>query len=218
MLFRSALVSTADSDSDNETGIDPEMVSESVVPDDAGEIGLMTADDDGASDEAPDDIADRGGGAGVTADAKGWGTWPDLVIIDGGKGQLGAALAALGEIGVDVGAGGLPVVGLAKQFEEIFRPGHTQPVLLPRSSQALFLVQRVRDEAHRFAVTFHQQVRAKRQVGSRLDRIDGIGPKRKKALMLRFGSLTGIRAATDDELLAVPGITRTIVAQLREQL
>ena len=214
----SALVSTADSDSDNETGIDPEMVSESVVPDDAGEIGLMTADDDGASDEAPDDIADRGGGAGVTADAKGWGTWPDLVIIDGGKGQLGAALAALGEIGVDVGAGGLPVVGLAKQFEEIFRPGHTQPVLLPRSSQALFLVQRVRDEAHRFAVTFHQQVRAKRQVGSRLDRIDGIGPKRKKALMLRFGSLTGIRAATDEELLAVPGITRTIVAQLREQL
>ena len=152
------------------------------------------------------------------ADAKGWGNWPDLVIIDGGKGQLSAALEAMTEVGVDVGPGGLPVVGLAKQFEEFFRPGHRQPILLARNSQALYLMQRVRDEAHRFAVTFHQQVRAKRQVGSRLDHIDGVGPKRKKALMVRFGSLAGIRTATDDELLGVPGITRAIVAQLREQL
>jgi excinuclease ABC subunit C len=202
----------------DETAIDAPEVSGSAVPDDAGEIGLMTTDDDRAPDDAADDSSENDGGADVTADSKGWGNWPDLVIIDGGKGQLGAALNALAAVGVDVGAGGLPVVGLAKQFEGVFRSGHGQPVLLPRASQALYLLQRIRDEAHRFAVTFHQQVRAKRQVGSRLDRIDGIGPKRKRALMLRFGSLTGIRVATDDELLSVPGITRAIVSQLREQL
>ncbi len=185
---------------------------EDAMPDDAGEAGLLAPDDDVHEEDVAADSADP------IASAKGWGNWPDLVIVDGGKGQLGAALEALEEVGIATGPGGLAIVGLAKQFEEVFRPGHGQPILLPRNSQALYLVQRVRDEAHRFAVTYHQQVRAKRQVGSRLDRVDGIGPKRKRALMLRFGSLTGIRAATDEELLAVPGITRAVVAQLREQL
>ena len=193
-------------------------VGDATVPDDAGEAGLLAPDDDALPDGGTEDAGDGAELPDAVADAKGWGNWPDLVIIDGGKGQLSAALEAMTEVGVDVGPGGLPVVGLAKQFEEVFRPGHRQPILLARNSQALYLMQRVRDEAHRFAVTFHQQVRAKRQVGSRLDHIDGVGPKRKKALMVRFGSLAGIRTATDDELLGVPGITRAIVAQLREQL
>jgi excinuclease ABC subunit C len=193
-------------------------VGDATVPDDAGEAGLLAPDDDALPDGGTEDSGDGAELPDAVADAKGWGNWPDLVIIDGGKGQLSAALEAMTEVGVDVGPGGLPVVGLAKQFEEVFRPGHRQPILLARNSQALYLMQRVRDEAHRFAVTFHQQVRAKRQVGSRLDHIDGVGPKRKKALMVRFGSLAGIRTATDDELLGVPGITRAIVAQLREQL
>lgn len=224
--FRRAVAATATTtvaatavvEIDDEPATPPNEVGEAAIPDDAGEAGLMADDDGGTSDDSVEDTNEPAGGSGPASDAKGWGNWPDLVIIDGGKGQLGAALDALTEVGVDTGPGGLSVVGLAKQFEEIFRPGHSQPVLLPRSSQALYLVQRVRDEAHRFAVTFHQQVRAKRQIGSRLDHIDGIGPKRKKALMLRFGSLTGIRAASDEELLGVPGITRAIVAQLREQL
>lgn len=223
--FRRAVAATTGSASDAAPGatrgvedgsppVAPLPAPTDAMPDDAGESGLLVPDDDtpveaeDATGEAPD----------PAADAKGWGNWPDLVIIDGGKGQLGAAIQALSEVGVATGTDGLPIVGLAKQFEEIFRPGHSQPVLLPRASQALYLVQRIRDEAHRFAVTFHQQVRAKRQVGSRLDRIDGIGPKRKKALMQRFGSLANIRAASDDELLSVAGISRGIVSQLREQL
>ncbi len=181
------------------------------LPEDAGEAGLLAPDDDGPADQTDID-------ASPSADGKGWGVWPDLVIIDGGKGQLGAAVEALETLGVAIGTGGLPVVGLAKQYEELFRPGYSQAVLLPRTSQALYLVQRIRDEAHRFAVTYHQLVRSKRQIGSRLDRVDGVGPKRKKALMLRFGSLAGIKAATDAELLTVPGITTSVIAQLREQL
>ena len=109
-------------------------------------------------------------------------------------------------------------MGLAKEREELFRPGYSEPILLPRTSQALYLVQRVRDEAHRFAVTYHQLVRKKRMVGSRLDTVAGIGPKRKKALIQRFGSVEGIRKASDDELLSMPGINAEILDRLREQL
>ena len=189
-----------------------EVVDDTVsLPEDAGEAGLLALDDDGPGDQTDVDTS-------PSSDGKGWGVWPDLVIIDGGKGQLGAAVEALETLGVAVGTGGLPIVGLAKQYEELFRPGYSQAVLLPRTSQALYLGQRIRDEAHRFAVTYHQLVRSKRQIGSRLDRVDGVGPKRKKALMLRFGSLAGIKAATDAELLTVPGITTSVIAQLREQL
>jgi excinuclease ABC subunit C len=171
------------------------------IPADAGEAGLLAADD--ATEAARE-----------TGDDKGWQILPDLVIIDGGKGQLNAALEAMG----DVQAPPVPTVGLAKEREEIFRPGRSEPLLLPRTSQALYLVQRVRDEAHRFAVTYHQLVRKKRMVGSRLDNVIGIGPKRKKALIKQFGSVRGIAGATDEELLAVPGITADVVARLREQL
>jgi excinuclease ABC subunit C len=174
------------------------------APEDAGEAGLL------ATEEAPEDDP----GAAQGEDKGGWTLLPDLVIIDGGKGQLGAALEAMR----DVQAPAVPTVGLAKEREEIFRPGYSEPLLLPRTSQALYLIQRVRDEAHRFAVTYHRVVRQKRMVGSKLDGVSGIGPKRKKALLTRFGSVGGIRDAADDELLAVPGINESILAQLREQL
>ena len=168
------------------------------VPENAGEAGLAD------TEEAPS----------AESDAKGWAILPDLVIIDGGKGQLSAALEAMQE----VGAPAVPTVGLAKEREEIFRPGHSDPLLLPRASQALYLVQRVRDEAHRFAVTYHQLVRKKRMVGSRLDTVSGIGPKRKKALIQRFGSVDGIKRASDEELLSMPGINDELLERLREQL
>ncbi|MBI3971979.1 MAG: excinuclease ABC subunit UvrC [Chloroflexi bacterium] len=173
------------------------------IPADAGEAGLMAPEDDGV---------DTAAAAGSTRD--GWAALPDLVIIDGGKGQLNAALEAMR----DVAAPAISTVGLAKEREEIFRPGHSEPLRLARTSQALYLVQRIRDEAHRFAVTYHQLVRKKRMVGSRLDYVRGIGPKRKKELIRRFGSVRGIAQATDEELLAVPGVNAEIVAQLREQL
>ena len=176
------------------------------VPDDAGEAGLL------ATEDSPDDENDPGAAQGE--DKGGWTVLPDLVIIDGGKGQLGAALEAM----KDTQAPAVTTIGLAKEREEIFRPGYTEPLLLPRTAQALYLIQRVRDEAHRFAVTYHRLVRQKRMVGSKLDGVSGIGPKRKKALLTRFGSVGGIRDAADEELLAVPGINESILAQLREQL
>ncbi len=127
---------------------------------------------------------------------------PGLVIIDGGKGQLNAALAVARELGVTV-----PMVGLAKEFEHIFREGESEPLILPRNSQALFLVQRIRDEAHRFAITYHRKLRARRNLVSVLDHVPGIGPARRKALWEHFGGLTKIKAATVEELAAVPGMT-----------
>ncbi len=102
----------------------------------------------------------------------------------------------------------MPVLGLAKEFEHIFREGESEPLILPRSSQALFLVQRIRDEAHRFAITYHRKLRARRNLVSVLDHVPGIGPARRKALWEHFGSLAKIKAAAVEELAAVPGMTR----------
>jgi excinuclease ABC subunit C len=143
-----------------------------------------------------------------------WSALPDLVIVDGGKGQLSAALSGLD----DAAWTNQAIVALAKENEELFVPDHSEPIILPRDSQALFLVQRVRDEAHRFAVTFHRQRRSKSSFQSRLDEIPGVGPKRKQALMKRFGSLKAIQEAPAEELLAVPGITRSVVEQLKSGL
>jgi len=142
-----------------------------------------------------------------------WTTLPDLVIIDGGKGQLGAALEALEAVGMDV-----PICGLAKENEEIFLPGKSDPILLPRDSQALFLVQRVRDEAHRFAITFHRSKRSKAAFKSGLDDVPGIGPKRKKALIRAFGSVRAIREASIDELIAVEGVNAQVAEQIKANL
>jgi excinuclease ABC subunit C len=143
-----------------------------------------------------------------------WAAIPDLVIVDGGRGQLSAALAGLQEVSWTE----QPIAALAKENEELFVPGRPDPIVLPRDSQALFLVQRVRDEAHRFAVSFHRQRRGKATFQSRLDEIPGVGPKRKQALLRRFGSVKGIQEAATDELLTVPGITRTVAEQIKAAL
>ncbi|HYI25916.1 MAG TPA: excinuclease ABC subunit UvrC [Thermomicrobiales bacterium] len=142
-----------------------------------------------------------------------WTTLPDLVIIDGGKGQLNAALEALAETGMSV-----PICGLAKEQEEIFLPGRKDSILLPRDSQALFLVQRVRDEAHRFAVTFHRSRRSKASLHSRLDDIPGVGPVKKKALVKAFGSVKGVRNASVEELCAIDGITPSLATVIKQAL
>jgi excinuclease ABC subunit C len=127
---------------------------------------------------------------------------PDLVVIDGGKGQLSAALASATEAGV----GDVPFVGLAKEREELFVPGRAEPVVLPVTSPALHLVQRLRDEAHRFAISYHRDLRSKRAVRSALDELPGVGPARKRALLKAFGSVRRIREASVEEVAAVPGI------------
>ncbi|HAK74604.1 MAG TPA: excinuclease ABC subunit C [Sporomusaceae bacterium] len=129
---------------------------------------------------------------------------PDLIIIDGGKGQLSSALEIIRSSGLTSAT----VVGLAKEFEHIFKEGESDPIILPRHSQSLYLVQRIRDEAHRFAITYHRKLRSKRNMVSVLDHIPGIGEKRRKALWDHFGNLTKIKAAEIDEMAAVPGMNR----------
>jgi excinuclease ABC subunit C len=143
-----------------------------------------------------------------------WAYIPDLVIVDGGKGQLSAAVEVMNELELSE----IPIVGLAKQQEEIFLKDRPDSVLLPRGSQALFLVQRVRDEAHRFAVTYHRKLRGKSGVRSQLDDVSGVGPARKRALIRQFGSVKGIRRASVDELAAVPGMTRKTAESLKQSL
>jgi excinuclease ABC subunit C len=130
------------------------------------------------------------------------GQLPDLVLVDGGAGQLNAALASLAALGLD----SLPVIGLAKQFEEIYRPGQAEPLQLDRSSPALHLIQRLRDEAHRFANAYHQKLRQRRIQESVLDEFAGLGEKKKVALLQRFGSLARLRQATVADIAAVPGL------------
>ncbi len=129
---------------------------------------------------------------------------PDLIVIDGGKGQLSSAL----EIIRGAGHKDVPVVGLAKQFELVFREGESDPVVLPRHSQALYLIERIRDEAHRFAITYHRNLRGKRNLVSVLDHIVGIGPARRKSLWSTFGTMAKIKAASIDELAQAPGMNR----------
>jgi excinuclease ABC subunit C len=115
--------------------------------------------------------------------------------------------------------GRLPVVALAKQFEELYQPGNPDPIILPRRSQALYLVQRVRDEAHRFAITTHRNQRTKIGMASKLETIPGIGPKKRKALLKAFGnSIDAIKAASVDELTTVPGITKELALTVKASL
>jgi excinuclease ABC subunit C len=143
----------------------------------------------------------------------GWAI-PDLVIVDGGKGQLSTAVSVLAELGMTE----IPVAGLAKRFEELFVPDRPGPIILPRNSQALYLVQRIRDEAHRFAITYHRDVRGRRALHSVFDDVPGIGPARKKALLKRFGSVRGLREAPEEEIAAVRGIGPDIAARLKSIL
>lgn len=139
---------------------------------------------------------------------------PDLIIVDGGKGQLAFALKALAEMGYN----DIPIAGLAKKEEILFLPNEDEGVYLPRDSQALYLVQRIRDEAHRFAITFHRSLRGKRNLASVLDDIPGVGAKRKNALLRHFGSLTKITQATAEEIAEVDGIGKALAEEIYEYL
>ncbi|MGH8934126.1 MAG: excinuclease ABC subunit UvrC [Egibacteraceae bacterium] len=139
---------------------------------------------------------------------------PNLVIIDGGKGQLNAARRALEDLGVE----GVDLCSLAKRLEEVYLPDKPEPVLLPRSSEALYLIQRIRDEAHRFAITYHRTLRGKQMTESAFDGIPGIGPARRKALLDRFGSLKRVREATVEELTEADGISLTMAQRIYDHL
>ncbi len=143
-----------------------------------------------------------------------WTKHPDLVLIDGGKGHLGAALQVFLELGIDT----VPLASLAKENEELFVPHTPEPITLSRNSPALFLVQRARDEAHRFAVTFHRQRRSKGSVKSAMDLVPGIGPKRRKLLLRRFGSVAAVRDASLEDIAAVSGMTVTLARKVKEYL
>ena len=142
---------------------------------------------------------------------------PGLVVVDGGPPQVAAAQRALDELGID----DVPVCGLAKRLEEVWLPGQEDPVILPRTSEGLYLLQRIRDEAHRFAITHHRSRRSKSMVESVLDDVPGLGEVRRKSLLKRFGSLKRLRAATVEEIAEVPGVgartAEAIVAALAEQ-
>lgn len=138
------------------------------------------------------------------ADAR-FGAKPDLLILDGGKPQLNAAKRQLESLGLAI-----PMAGLAKSDEELFVTWDDAPVVLPSGSPSLYLVKRVRDEAHRFAITYHRELRDKAMTASILDEIEGVGPKRKKALLKAFGSMKQLRQATEEQIAATPGIPEAV--------
>ena len=140
---------------------------------------------------------------------------PDLIIIDGGKGQLSRVVKVLKQFEL---FDKVPVVGLAKQEEEIFFPHKSQPLILPRHSQGLYLVQRIRDEAHRYGITAHRKKRSKLGLASQLDSIPGIGPTRRKALLKHFGSMDKIREATVEEMAAVKGMNESAAESIKAHL
>ncbi len=153
-------------------------------------------------------------GEATTQSEESWGIVPDLVLIDGGKGHLSAALEVFLELGIDF----IPLASIAKENEWLFVPQTLEPIVLAPNSQALYLVQRIRDEAHRFAITYHRKRRSKAAVASSVDLVPGIGPKRKRMLMRRFGSIKGIKEAAVDDIAAVPGMTRSLATKLKESL
>ncbi|MFN2484857.1 MAG: excinuclease ABC subunit UvrC, partial [Candidatus Limnocylindria bacterium] len=168
------------------------------------------------ADEVPevDGGDDPPNAAGRTAARDSGWALPDLVIVDGGKGQLSVALGVLHEMGLSE----IPVVGLAKRFEEPHVPDRGAPIVLPATSQGLYLLQRIRDEAHRFAITYHREVRGKRALSSVFDDVPGIGPTRKRALLKRFGSVRRLREASVDEVAETPGVNRELAERLKSVL
>lgn len=139
---------------------------------------------------------------------------PELIIIDGGKGQLGAAMEAMEALGITT----YQMMGLAKKQEEVYLPGQSTPILLPRRSEALFLLQRVRDEAHRFAITFHRKLRAKRSLKSGFDDLPNVGEARRKKLMIHFGSFEGLTNASLEQLKAVPKLPKNVAEAIFKAL
>jgi len=144
-----------------------------------------------------------------------FGRLPDLLIVDGGKGQLGRAVQVLAKHSL---GDRVRVAGLAKGHEELFLPGRKESLVLESRSEGLYMIQRLRDEAHRFALGQHRAQRAKAGVASQLDAIAGIGPRRRKALLEAFGDLDRIRSASVDELAGVPGIPRDLAQRIKAEL
>jgi excinuclease ABC subunit C len=142
---------------------------------------------------------------------------PQLVVVDGGKPQVNAAAKALRELGIT----DIALCGLAKRLEEVWLPNNSEPIIFPRHSEALYLLQKVRDEAHRFAINFHRSKRSKVMLESLLDQISGLGEVRRKSLLTHFGSVTALKSATLSELSAVPGIgekmAKAIIDQIKNQ-
>ncbi|MFC2072451.1 excinuclease ABC subunit UvrC [Chloroflexota bacterium] len=150
----------------------------------------------------------------ATSTANTWAILPDLVLIDGGKGQLSATLSVMHEMG----AGSIPTASLAKEKEEIFIPQQTEAIILLGSSPGLQLLQRLRDEAHRFALGYHQKIRRKETFSSVLDAVPGIGPNRKRALLKQFGSVRAIREASTEELATTRGMSQSLAQKIKEYL
>lgn len=142
-----------------------------------------------------------------------FGSRPDLLVVDGGKPQLTAAMRQLAELGLDI-----PVCGLAKADEEVFVPWDDTPIVLPSGSASLYLIKQVRDESHRFAITFHRELRGKAMTTSILDEVPGVGPTRKKAIMRHFGSMKKLRAARVEEIAAVKGVPADVARAIYESL
>jgi excinuclease ABC subunit C len=149
-----------------------------------------------------------------TSASDSWVIMPDLVLIDGGRGQLNVARSAISEAGVT----SVPVASLAKENEEIFVPRQARPVVLPRNSPGLQLLQRLRDEAHRFALGYYQRVHKREAFASVFDNLPGIGPRRKRSLLRHFGSVQAIREASVEELAAIRGMTRNLAEKVKESL
>jgi excinuclease ABC subunit C len=176
---------------------------------------LAAAGAPGTEQIPPNPPLQRGDGGILPAKSPdSWGILPDLVLIDGGKGHLSAAQEVLLQLGLEH----IPLASLAKENEWLYVPHAAEPIVLPRQSQALYLVQRIRDEAHRFAITYHRNLRSKGSLRSSLDLVTGIGPKRKRMLLRRFGSVPGIKAAAVDDIAAVPGMTRSLAVRLKQTL
>ena len=167
--------------------------------------GFDVPDEPPAQDDAESD---------EPSESEGWGAIPDLVIVDGGRGQVSAASDVMRNLAVD----DIPLAGLAKREELLYQVDSTDPVRLDRRSEGLYLVQRIRDEAHRFAISYHRRLRSRQTSQSTLDRIKGIGPRRKKALLRKFGSLTAIREADVTAIAATPGMTQRLAEQLKREL
>jgi len=139
---------------------------------------------------------------------------PDLVVVDGGKGQLSSAGAELASLGLQE----QPIISLAKRLEEVYLPGQSDPVTIPKSSPALLLLKRIRDEAHRFAITYNRKVRSKRTIASALDGIAGVGKARRESLLKEFGSVERIKQATVDDLARVKGISKRLAEKILKAL
>jgi excinuclease ABC subunit C len=183
----------------------------------------QVAEVEGAVDPADPDEAGvpaRGGLDPTTGRPRRFAYAPSLLVVDGGRPQVEAAAAALAELGIEAGPGGVTVCGLAKRLEEVWLTGRPDPIVLPRTSEGLYLLQRIRDEAHRFAITYHRSKRRRSAVESRLDAVPGLGEVRRRALLRHFGSVKRLRSATAEEIAAVrgfgPRLAQSVVDALAE--